>query len=42
MSKIKIYDSEREILRAPRSGVRIIRLTTGPCISMNRRHQRSK
>lgn len=35
MSKFKIYDCERAILRDARSGVRIIRLTTGPCISMN-------
>ncbi|MBN1352233.1 hypothetical protein JXJ21_22745 [candidate division KSB1 bacterium] len=35
MLKNKIYDSERAILRDPRSGLRIIRLSHGPCISMN-------
>lgn len=35
MSKFKIYDSERSILRDARSGLKIIRLTTGPGVSMN-------
>ncbi len=35
MSKGEIYPSERVIFQDPRSGLRVIRLTHGPCIASN-------